>query len=364
MSYYRIEEKSLRNFTQESFKKAGFSEEEAKIITDVMLLSDLYGIESHGVQRFKMYHNNIKSGMVKKDNKPEILHETPVSATLDAKFGMGQLAAHKAMEMAVEKAKVSGIGMVTVRNSNHYGIAGYYSNMASREGYLGLSFTNSGALMVPTYGRTPVLGSNPIACSMPADPVDFLFDASTTVVTHGKLEVHRKLGKELPEGWALDEKGKGSTDAGLVLDNFKEGKGGGILPLGGIDEVHGGHKGYGYGMIVEILTSILSMGMTSNYCLKDGVDGCSHGFMAIDPGIFGDRDQIKKHFSEYLEFIRKTSKAEGYDRIYTHGEKEVEAMEDRLEKGILVNEGTLNEIREISANLQMDFESQVRTYKE
>ena len=355
MSYYRIEEKALRSFSEESFQKVGFSEGEARIISDVILLSDLYGIESHGVQRFKMYHDNLKSGMVKKDNKTEILKETPVSATLDAHFGMGQLAAYKGMEMAIEKAKKTGVGIVTVRNSNHYGIAGYYAKMACEEGFLGLSFTNSGAIMVPTNSRFAMLGSNPIACAMPAEPVDFLFDASTTVVTHGKLEVYKKLGKELPKGWALDEKGEESTDAGRVLNNFNGRKGGGILPLGGAGEVHGGHKGYGYGMIAEIFSSILSVGMTSNDCLKDGTDGCCHGFMAIDPDIFGCRFEIKKHLSEYLELIRKTPRAAGKERIYTHGEKEVEAMEDRLSKGILVNERTLSEIKEVAKGLQMNF---------
>lgn len=355
MSYFRINEKELREFTCESFKKVGFSDEEAKIITDVILLSDLYGIESHGVQRFKMYHDYIKSGIVNKDEKGQVVYETPVSATIDACSGMGQIVAYKAMEKAIEKAKLSGIGIVTVKNSNHYGIAGYYAKMASNEGFLGLSFTNSGAIMVPTNGRVPMLGTNPIACAMPADPVDFLFDASTTVVTHGKLEVYKKLGKELPEGWALDERGKETRDPGLVVGNLKEGKGGGILPLGGSNEVSGGHKGYGYGMIAEIFTSILSMGMTSNNCLRGGVDGCSHGFIAIDPAIFGDRDQIKNHFSDFLRQIRESSKAEGCDRIYTHGEKEVVAMEERLEKGILVNEATLREIKEVAESLNLDF---------
>lgn len=354
MSYFRIKEQELREFTHESFKKVGFSDEESKIITDVILLSDLCGVESHGVQRFRMYHDNIKSGMVKTNKKGRIIFETPVSATIDAEFGMGQLVAHKAMKIAIEKAKVSGIGMVTVKNSNHYGIAGYYAMMASNEGFLGLSFTNSGAIMVPTNGRVPMLGTNPIACAMPADPIDFLFDASTTVVTHGKLEVYRKLGKELPQGWAVDEKGKETRDPGLVLDNLRDGKGGGILPLGGSEEGLGGHKGYGYGMITEIFSSILSLGMTSNYCLKDGVDGCSHGFMAIDPGIFGDREEIKSHFSDFLKLIRESSQAEGCDRIYTHGEKEVMAMEDRLEKGILVNEATLREIEEVAQAIKLD----------
>ncbi|WP_409227564.1 Ldh family oxidoreductase [Gudongella sp. SC589] len=355
MSYYRIGYEEIRGLCRESFLRTGFTREESEIITDVILLSDLYGIESHGVQRMAMYHRGIKSGMMKVENQPEVVFETPVSATIDAKSAMGQLAAHKGMELAIEKAQKSGMGMVVVRNSNHFGIAGYYAKMASDKGLLGLAFTNSGAIMVPTYGRMPMIGSNPIALAMPADPYDFLFDASTTVVTHGKLEVYKKLDKPMPEGWTIDENGEGTVEAAKVIDNIAGRKGGGILPIGGSQETSGGHKGYGYGMMAEIFSSIMSMGLTSNYCLRDGVDGCSHGFLAIDPGIFGDREEIKKHLSAYLEEIRGSEKAEGAERIYTHGEKEAEALKDRMEKGILLNGGTLEEIRDICKELDIDF---------
>jgi L-2-hydroxycarboxylate dehydrogenase (NAD+) len=357
MGYYRVDYKKLKEFCEKSFVEVGFSNDESRIISDVILLSDLYGIESHGMQRLNMYHRNIKTGMVNLDTQSELVFETPVSGVIDAHFSIGHLAAYRGMSLAIEKAKKVGVGIVTVRDSNHFGVAGYYAKMACDEGLLGLSFTNSGALMVPTFGILPMIGSNPIACAMPAEPYDFLFDASTTVVTHGKLEVYKKLDKPLPNGWAVDKKGETSSDATSVIENIKAGKGGGILPLGGDAESLGGHKGYGFGMLTEIFTSIISMGMTSNYCLKDNVDGCSHGFIAIDPNIFGDAKAIKDHLSEFLQELRESPKAEDQDCIYTHGEKEIKSMEDRLANGIMINENTMKELHNLCDDLNIDFQS-------
>ena len=257
---------------------------------------------------------------------------------------MGQLISHKAMEIAIEKAKTSGMAIVTVRNSNHFGIAGYYAKMACDAGLLGMAMTNSEAIMVPTFGRMAMLGSNPIAIACPAEPYDFFFDASTTVVTRGKLEIYNKLAKPLPEGWALDKDGKGSSDAGDVLKNIVAKNGGGIMPLGGETEQLGGHKGYGYGMFCEIFCSILSMGITSNHTHQNGKGGTCHGFMAVDPKIFGDPAAIKEHLSTFLRELRESPKAEGATRIYTHGEKEIIAKADRLENGIDVNINTVAEM--------------------
>ena len=192
MAYVRIQYEKMKTFSNAVFQKMGFTPDEAAIITDVLLTSDMYGIESHGVQRMVLYYKTIKNGRIHMDAKWEIVHETPLSAVIDNHFGVGQLVAHFAMNKAIEKAKKSGIGIVTVRNSNHYGIAGYYAKMACKEGLIGFSVTNSEAIMVPTYGRMAMLGSNPIAIAMPAEPYDFFFDASTTVVTRGKVEVYNK----------------------------------------------------------------------------------------------------------------------------------------------------------------------------
>lgn len=363
MGYQYWSYETLNALCTDAFQKFGFTGEEAQIITDVLLMSDLYGIESHGMQRLTRYHKSIEKGVIRLDTKPEILFETPASAVIDGHDGMGQIIGHRAMEMAIEKAKKSGIGMVTVRNSNHYGIAGYYAKMACDQGLIGISCTNTNPIMVPTYGRTAMLGTNPIALAMPAEPYDFFFDASTTVVTRGKLEVYNKLGKPLPDGWALDKDGHPSNDAADVLGNIAAHKGGGIMPLGGSTEQLGSHKGYGYAMLCEIFSSILSLGTTSDKTGAGGRGLICHGFMAIDPAIFGDAEAIKAHLSSYLQQLREAPKAEGQIRIYTHGEKEVAAEKHMREHGIPVNDNTMIEVLDMCNYLKMDFSRYFGDYK-
>jgi LDH2 family malate/lactate/ureidoglycolate dehydrogenase len=349
MEYRQIGAGKARRFCRAIFKSYGFTSSESEIITDVLIRADLFGIESHGIQRLVRYHNEIRSGQVDVKAKPKVAHETAISAVIDARKSMGQLAGVLAMELAVGKAQSSGCGMVTVRNSNHYGIAGYYSLMAAGAGLLGISMTNSEAISVPTFGRQAMLGTNPIALAMPAEPVVFSYDAATTVVPRGKLEVYNKNGKALPEQWALNREGKSAVNAGEVLHNIIHKLGGGISPLGGQGELHGGHKGYGLGVIVEIFTAILSGGLTSNHInVTPGLNGICHYCMAVDTGIFGDRETIKKAMSVFLRELRDSKKAEGQDRIYTHGEKEMETMASRSGGEIPVNAKTLEEMRAIA----------------
>jgi len=353
----------LKKFCTDAFLKFGFNAEEADTIQDVLLTSDLFGIESHGMQRMVRYHKCIEKGMIHVDAVPEVVFETPISAVIDGHDCMGQLVGKQAMELAIQKAKTTGVGIVSVRNSNHYGIAGYYAKMACKEGLMGFSCTNSEAIMVPTFGRKAMLGSNPIAVAMPAEPYDFFFDASTTVVTRGKLEMYNKMEKPLPEGWALDKDGHPSSNAPDVLANIVAKNGGGIMPLGGSSEQLGSHKGYGYGMLCEIFASILSMGGTSNYCMTGGRGNICHGFMAINPAYFGDPEAIKAHFSKYLQELRESPKADGQEKIYTHGEKEVAAVQDRLTNGIPVNDNTMVEVWELCKYLQMDFAAYFGDYR-
>ena len=357
MAYINYSHDLLDKFCMEAFQKFGFSNDEARIITDVLLMSDDFGIESHGMQRLVRYHKGIESGMIDIKAKPEIVFETPISAVIDGHDGMGQLLGHKAMEIAIEKAKKSGVGIVSVKNSNHYGIAGYYARMAMNEGLIGFSCTNSEAIMVPTFGKKAMIGSNPIACSCPADPYPFFFDASTTVVTRGKLEMYNKMSKPTPTGWAVNKAGEGSTNASEVLGNIKNHEGGGIVPLGGETETLGGHKGYGYGMLCELFSSILSQGVTSAHTMQNGKSGICHGFMAINPAFFGDAEAIKKHFNEYLQELRDSPKADGHDRIFTHGEKEMEAIKRVKKDGIPVNENTLREMIDMAIYLGMDWKA-------
>ena len=353
-NFVYIQEEKLNAFCQDAFEGFGFSPEEAGIIKDVLMMSDMYGIQSHGMQRVVRYHKGIEKGLIDINAKPEVVFETPVSAVIEGHDAMGQLVGHYAMELAIKKAKETGVGIVSARNSNHYGIAGYYANLALKEGLIGFSCTNSEAIMVPTFARKAMLGSNPIAFAMPAEPYNFFFDASTTVVTRGKLEMYNKLGKELPNGWALNKDGKASQNASEVLGNISDHVGGGIMPLGGNTEQLGSHKGYGYGMLCEIFASIFSQGGTSNKCMTGGRSNICHGFMAINPAIFGNPEEVKKHFSTFLQELREAPKAEGAERIYTHGEKEAEAIEVCRKEGVPVIDKTVAELFDVCNLLKLD----------
>ncbi len=356
MGYVKWDFETLDGFCHDVFRAFGFDEDQTGIIKDVLLTADLFGIESHGMQRMVRYHKGIEKGTIHPKAEPEVVFETPISAVIDGHNGMGQLIGHFAMRKAIEKAKTTGIGIVSVRESNHYGIAGYYAKMASDEGLMGFSCTNSEAIMVPTYGKKAMLGSNPIAVAMPADPYPFLFDASTTVVTRGKLEMYNKAGKPIPEAWAVDENGEPTTDAPRVLANIVAKNGGGINPLGGSSMVTGSHKGYGYGMLCELFSSVLSQGVNSDGCCTfPDKTGICHGFMALDPACFGNPEDIKKNFSDYLQRLRESPKAVGQERIYTHGEKEVFAEKDRRENGIQVNDNTMVELANLCGYLKLNF---------
>ena len=349
MQYYRIPYEKLKAFCIGVFQGYGFSESESAQITDVLLAADLSGIESHGIQRLIRYHKEITGGLVKLHAKPEIVKETPLSAVIEGNDAMGQTLSVQAMELAIIKAKQFGFGMVTVRNSNHYGIAGYYANMAAEAGLIGMCMTNTEAIMVPTFGRQAMLGTNPIAFAMPAQPHNYVFDAATTVVPRGKLEVYVKRGNELPLGWALDENGHDSNDADRVLGNIIGKTGGGILPLGGSGEMTSGYKGYGFAMLCEIATAILSGGTTSNYIYKTpGRSNICHCFIALDYGMFGDKAEIEASLSKFLQELKDSDKAQGTDRIYVHGEKEALSRQHVLAEGISLNEKTYAEMRMIA----------------
>ena len=350
MAYKKIPYEQLVDFCVRVFQGYGFDAQQSAQITDVLLDADLSGIESHGIQRLIRYHKEITGGLVQVHNTPQILRQTPVSATVDAKDAMGQLVSIQAMDLAIEKAKKTGIGMVAVRDSNHYGVAGYYTRRAAQQGLLGVCMTNTEAIMVPTFGRQAMLGTNPIAFSMPAEPVPFTFDAATTVVPRGKLEVYAKRDGVIRDGWALDENGMPSTDAGRVLKNIIDKTGGGILPLGGSGEETSGYKGYGFAMLCEICTAILSGGTTSNGIYKTpGRANIAHFFMAVDYSIFGEKEDIEASLSQFMQQIRDSRKAEGQDRIYTHGEKEFYNRQRIREEGIPVNEKTYSEMEMIAA---------------
>lgn len=351
MPYTSIQPDRLRSYCEAIFEARGFSAADSRQIVDVLLTADLYGIESHGVQRLIRYDEAIREGAILPDAPMTLVHGSTISRVYDAHRTMGQLAAHRCMAEAIGMAQAHGIGMVLARGSNHYGIAGYYTLMAAREDLLGISMTNTEAIAIPTHGRKAMLGTSPIALCMPADPTPFWYDASTTVVTRGKLEVHRKREQPLPQGWAADASGRPAQDAQQVLDSIIGKLGGGIFPLGGATEQGGSHKGYGLGLIVELFTSILAGGTTSPHVQHSGNADTSFSFCALDYGIFGDKREIRARMSTLLQELRDSPRAEGQARIYTHGEKEFESEQRLRRAGIPVNRRTLQELSEIGLSL-------------
>ncbi|MBO7661858.1 MAG: Ldh family oxidoreductase [Clostridia bacterium] len=336
---------SVRDYREKAeavFRGLGFSPEESRTITDVLLAADLFGVESHGISRIMKYVKLVREGIVDRKAEAVILKETPVSALLDARSAMGQLVSEKAMGLAIEKARTSGIGMVQVRRSNHFGIAGYYALKAAEQGLIGVTMTNTQAIMVPTFSAEALLGSNPIAVAFPAGEQPFLFDAATTVVTRGKLELYDKLGKELPCDWAVSHTGKVSRSPGEVLRDIREKRGGGILPAGGAGEEMAGYKGYGFAMICELMTSVLSGGIPAMH--KQDKGDTSHAFYAVDPELFGDAGEIREAAQRLIDEIHAARPAEGEERILVAGEKEFRRRAERMESGIPLSLKVLNEL--------------------
>lgn len=359
MAYHHLPEKQIRLFCETVMGKYGFDEKQARRVADIVLAADLQGLESHGIQRLIRYHRGITSGKIHPDRMPTVEYETPLSVVMNANSSMGQVGAAYAMEKAIEKAKATGFGAAVLHNANHFGVGGYYALMAVEEGMIGMVFTNTQAICVPTFGKEAMLGTNPIAFAMPADPIPLLYDVSTSVVPRGKLEVYAKQGKPMPLGWGVDENGQDTTDAARVIANINSKAGGGILPLGGSSPATGSHKGYGLALIVEAMSSVIAGGNSSAHVTQNGVGDTSQSFFAIDLRLFGDKEAQKERLSVLLQELRDSQKAEGRKAIYTPGEMEVYSREDKRKNGIPANDATIAELREIGTALGIDFDSMV-----
>ncbi len=353
-----FEIQSLRNLVKAIFEQYGASPEKAEDCAKVILEADRMGIESHGISRIGMYIYGMKIGRIRPKADTNVVLETPVSAVLDANDGLGQPAAMKGMQMAMDKAKRSGMGIVMVRNSNHFGIGGFYTMMAARARFMGMCMTNSESMVVPTFGRRAMMGTNPIAVTMPAHPSWFHFDISTSVVPAGKIEVYSRNKQMLPEGWSVGSDGKINTDPDVFLKIRAQKLDGGLLPMGGYGMTHSGHKGYAISMLVELMTGVFACGNTSNHVREvPNVDRCCHMFMAIDYGMFGDKKAIEDHFSRYLNEIRASAKAEGQSRILTQGELETDSKLKVDKEGVGIHEKSLQDLISICNEVDVDYKS-------
>jgi len=353
----------LKDFCVRVFTKMGVPEEDARITADVLVTADLRGIDSHGVARLRRYVNGLRSGMMVARPEVKVVAETPATMLIDAGAGLGQPVSYRAMQRAIQKALDVGAGFVTVRNSNHYGIAGYYAMMALEHNCVGISMTNAAVLVVPTFGRDAMLGTNPIAVAVPAgEERPFVLDMATSTVPRGKLEVYHRLEKPIPLGWATDEAGRPTTDPGRVLENFKTRAGGGLLPLGGAGELLGGHKGYGLALWVDIFCGVLSGAAYADLVYPKTSDGkplpsnIGHFFGAWRVDAFRPLEEFKAAMDGLQRRLKGAPKAEGQTRIYIHGEKEFEEAERRMKEGIPLNPKVAADLQAIAEELGVEYD--------
>jgi L-2-hydroxycarboxylate dehydrogenase (NAD+) len=341
----------IEAFIVDVFTGLGVPQDEAQISADVLIASDLRGIESHGVGRLKYYYDRVKSGRHRTTTEIEVVKETETTALLDGHHGTGHVIAYRAMRMAMDKARRYGTGAVTVRNSTHFGIAGYYSLMAAKEGMMGLTVTNARPSIAPTFGTEPMLGTNPIAFAAPPDlPYPFCFDAATSIIQRGKVEVASRAEKPVPQGTVIDAEGQPMTDPDTILANMGKAQAA-LLPLGGAGEELAGYKGYGLAVVVELLCASLCGGHFMKDLLGLAADGSprpymlGHFFMAIDIEHFIPLEESKRITGDIMRALQGSRKAPGEEHIYVAGEKEYEAEKRVREQGVPVNPNLLQELQ-------------------
>ncbi|MEJ2249839.1 MAG: Ldh family oxidoreductase [Candidatus Lokiarchaeota archaeon] len=354
-----LDAKTLENFMRDVFIGLGVPEEDAKIIAEVLITSDIRGIDTHGVQRCKMYYDRIKQGIYEVKTKIDVVNDGPTTALWDGNSGMGHVIAYKAMKEAISKARKYGLGAVAVRNSTHFGIAGYYSLMAIKEGMIGLTTTNARPSIPPTFGVEPMLGTNPLTFGAPTDEeFPFCLDCATSIIQRGKVELYERLDKDIPEGLVIDDEGKTMRKPSKILEKMLERKAA-LLPLGGQGEEKSGYKGYGYATIVELLSAALQDGIYLRDTLGIEEGGqkrlkVGHFFLAINVESFLPVNTFKETAGNIMRGLRSAKKEPGAKEIFTAGEKEFRIEKDRREKGIPINKSIQNDIKLMKEELGLE----------
>lgn len=355
--------KTAQDFITDAFVGAGVPREDAEICTDILLESDRRGIESHGCNRFKpIYIDRINWGIQNPVTNFDIIKETPTTAVVDGHDGMGQVIGYKAMNLAIKKAKEYGMGMVVVRNSCHYGIAGYYTTMATKAGCIGMTGTNARPSVAPTHGVDGMFGTNPFTIGVPTDEeFDFNFDCATSITQNGKVEYYERIGEDVHPGTIIGSDGEPvEGDAGEALKKIRNGTAA-LTTLGGIGEALGGYKGYGFALAVEFFSSVLQDGEYGKSLDGVGENGekvpyhLGHFFIAIDTDHFLGEDLCRKKAGDIIRSIRASKKAPGQDRIYTAGEKEYEIWQQRKDSGVPINESVQKEMSKVRDDLGLDY---------
>lgn len=331
---------TAESFLMDVFIRLGVPVEDSRICTDVLLTADIQGVDCEGISLLKTYYDRIKSGGQFPKTNLNTIKETETTATLDGGYGMGQVISYRAMEKAITKAKKYGLGAVAVRNSSHFGMAGYYVLMAVKQNMMGLVTTNARPAIAPTFGVEPMLGTNPIAFGAPSNlDFPFIMDFAVSVVRKNKIDYLAKNGTPIPDNWAIDQQGNSHSNGRQLKKDIEDRKAA-ILPLGGNGELLGGHKGYGLATMVEILSASLQGGAFMQSLQKINqngeqfLQGPGHFFLALNIENFIDIEVCKGIVSEIMEKLRNSQKMPNQNKIYVAGEKEYEKRKILLKEGI------------------------------
>ncbi len=350
----------LLNFTKEVFLKMGCGKDDALSAARVFIAAELRGLSSHGMIRIKDYYQLWKAGRINVKPNVRIVHESPSTAVVDGDGGVGMIAATRSMQIAIEKAEKAGTGWVSTRNSNHFGIAGYYAMMALEKEMIGMTMTNANPLVAPTFSISKLFGTNPIAVAIPAGKhPPFVADFSTTPIARGKLAVAAKEGKKVPLGYVQDKTGKPSDNPDILKE------GGSMLTLGG-DYEHGSHKGYCMSAVVDIFSALLSGANFGPFVppsvaylpvleAKTG-EGTGHFFGAMRIDAFRSAAEFKSTMDKWIDTVKSAQPAEGQTEVLVPGEPERRKEEKISKEGIHVITPIAIEMKEIADELGIEFE--------
>jgi L-2-hydroxycarboxylate dehydrogenase (NAD+) len=352
--------KYLFDFTKNVFRKMGCSELHSDIIAEVFMAAEIRDHASHGMIRIKDYYELWKANRINIKPDIRVVYESPSTAVVDGDNAVGMVAARKSMETAIEKAKKAGTGWVATRNSNHFGIAGYYSMMALEHDMIGICLTNANPLVAPTFSISRMMGTNPIAVAIPANlQPPFVADFATTPIARGKLAVAEKKGEKVAFGFVQDKNGKTSDDPAILKS------GGSMLTLGG-DRLHGSHKGYCLSAIVDIFSAVFSGANFGPFVppsvaylpvLEKKVgEGTGHFFGAMRIDAFQPAKEFKAKMDEWIETFRSAKTAEGQDRVLIPGDPEREAEERIMKEGIKLVPAIKEDLKEIARELGIPFD--------
>jgi LDH2 family malate/lactate/ureidoglycolate dehydrogenase len=349
----RYDATALRDFTAAVFRHYGVPDADAAVAAEVLIDADLAGIESHGIAHLPWhpgYAPGYRRGLVNPAAQIKVLRDSPVAATWDADRGLGVLTSQKAMAACIEKAKATGIGMITVTNGRHFGAAGYYAHMAAKEDLIGMAMCNVPPIAVAAGGRDRVYGTNPIAFGAPVqDDEPFLLDIATTAVAGGKLEIAQRQAKPIPLGWAVDADGADTADPTIMR------QGGSLLPLGSRLQTSS-HKGYGLGLMVDILTGVLS-GLGSGLFIDRRTIEQAHWFAAWRIDAFRDPVEFKAEMKRMVDHVRATRPEPGVDAVLIPGDPEHRARRDRTVNGIPLDHESVEQLTALGEEVGTPFPS-------